>query len=69
MREEENMSFKGERIKAGKKVADVVEHLGVTDGAVYMWESGHSNPGAARLVKLAAYYGCTVDDLLRKEET
>ena len=29
------MSFKSARIKAGKKISDVAEHLGVTDGAVY----------------------------------
>lgn len=62
------MSFKSARIKAGKKIADVVEHLGVTDGAVYQWENGFSYPTVNRLKQLAEYYGCAVDELLRKDE-
>lgn len=63
------MGFKSARLKAGRKVQEVVDHLGVTDGAVYQWECGYSRPTAAKLIKLADFYGCTVDELLREEDT
>lgn len=60
--------FKSARIKAGKKVQEVADHIGVTDGTVYHWECGYYLPTANRLNKLAEFYGCTVDELLREEE-
>lgn len=60
------MSLKSERIKANKKVSEVMKHMGVTDAAVYQWESGQYTPRPDKLVKLAQFYGCTVDDLLKK---
>lgn len=62
------MSFKGERIKAGKKVTEVMELLHVSDGAVYQWETGKFFPTVDKLKKLAEFYGCTVDDILREDE-
>ena len=62
------MSFKGARMKAGKSVVEVMTELGVTEGAVYQWESGYSYPTVKKLVALAEFYGCTVDDLLRGED-
>lgn len=61
------MSFKNARIRAGKKVTDVMEHLGVSDGAVYMWETGMTFPTVEKLKKLAEFYGCTTDELLRED--
>lgn len=61
------MSFKNARLRAGKKVADVMEHLGVSDGAVYMWETGMTFPTVEKLKKLADFYGCTTDELLRED--
>lgn len=63
------MSFKSARIKAGKKVSDVMAHLGVSDGAVYMWETGMTFPTVEKLKKLAEFYGCTTDELLKEDET
>ena len=62
------MSFKAARQKAGKSMQEVVEHMGVTDGAVYQWESGISKPTVDKLIRLAAFYGTTTDDLLAVEE-
>lgn len=61
------MSFRNARIKAGKSVAEVMEHMGVTDAAVYQWETGLTMPRTDKLVRLAAFYGCTTDDLLGEE--
>lgn len=62
------MSFRACREKAGKTVREVMDYLGVSDAAVYSWEAGAYQPRAAILPKLAGFLGCTVDDLLKKEE-
>ena len=62
------MSFKSARIKAGKKVSEVVEFMKVSDAAIYYWETGVNLPTADKLKKLADFYGCTIDDLLRDDE-
>lgn len=61
------MSFRSARVKAGKKVTEVMEHMGVSDGCVYQWETGIAMPKSSRLKKLADFYGCTVDELLTAE--
>lgn len=63
------MSFRSARLKSGKKVSDVMEHLGVSDGAVYMWETGATSPTVDKLKKLAEFYGCTTDELLQEDAT
>lgn len=62
------MGFRTERKKAGKSVRDVMDYLGVTDAAVYYWETGKTKPRADKLVKLAKYYGCPPEALLEPEE-
>ena len=59
------MSYRSARLRAGKTVAEVMAHLGVSDGAVYQWETGLTNPTVEKLKKLAEFYDCTVDELLR----
>ena len=61
------MGFKTERVKAGKSVRDVTELLGISDAAVYQWENGVYTPRPDKLVRLAQFYGCAVEDLLRAE--
>lgn len=61
------MSFRAARQAAGKSVQEVVQHMGVTDGAIYQWENGISKPTVDKLIKLAAFYGTTTDDLLRED--
>ena len=58
------MSYKIERIKAGKKAAEVAEHMGVSETTVSQWENGGYSPRTDKLQKLASFYGCTIDDLL-----
>lgn len=62
------MGFRSARLAAGKSVRDVMEHFNVSDATVYFWENGDSAPRASRLPSIAEFYGCTVDELLRKEE-
>ena len=61
------MGFKSARIAAGKTVKDVMDHMGVSDAAVYQWESGVFTPRPDKLVKLANYFGVTVDELLKPD--
>lgn len=63
------MGFREARVKAGLSVAQVMEALGVSDAAVYQWETGVTVPNGKRLPKIAKLYNCTVDDLLDEEES
>lgn len=49
-------------------MSEVTKHMGVSDAAVYMWESGETTPRPDKLVKLAAFYETTVDELLKEEK-
>lgn len=62
------MGFRQARLNAGLSVREVMAATGVSDAAVYQWETGVTTPRAAMLVKLAGLYCCSVDDLLRVEE-
>lgn len=61
------MGFKAARLNAGISVREVMLEMGVTDAAVYQWETGVTMPRASMLVKLAKLYNCTVDELLLSE--
>ena len=43
---------------------ELAKRLGVERSAVAKWESGKSQPQAARLVALAEIFGCSVDEIL-----
>lgn len=58
------MGFRQARINAGLPVREVMAEMGVTDAAVYQWETGVTKPRASLLVKLAGLYHCSVDELL-----
>lgn len=62
------MSLKSARKKANKSVREVMEHMGVSDAAVYQWETGETTPRSDKLMKLADFYGCSVEDLLTKTD-
>ena len=63
------MSFLAARERAGKTQTEVARHMEVTTGAISQWENGISAPKIERLKKLAAFYGCTVDELLKEDTT
>ena len=58
------MGFKNARLKAGKSVREVVDYMKVSDVSVYFWENGVNYPRPDKLIRLAKFYGCTVEDLL-----
>lgn len=62
------MSIKKCREKAGKSVQEVADHLGVSDVAAYAWEKGEYVPKPDKLLKLAKFLWCTVEELLEKED-
>lgn len=49
-------------------MAEVQEHMAVSDAAVYQWETGVTRPNASKLPRLAEYYGCTIEELLAPDE-
>lgn len=53
------------RLKAGMTQEIVAKKLGLTQGAVSQWETGESAPNAKWIPKIAALYGCTVDELFK----
>lgn len=59
------MGMREARLRAGLSVREVMGALGVSDAAVYQWETGETTPSAKRLPKIAKLYGCTVDELLK----
>lgn len=62
------MSLLSARKKMGMSQAEVAREIGVTDAAVCQWEKGLSGPKRTLLPKLAALYGCTVDELLKPDK-
>ena len=62
------MGFRKARIAAGLSVSQVMEALGVSDAAVYQWETGVTTPSGKRLPEIAKLYGCTIDELLAPED-
>ena len=61
------MSFRTARERAGLTQAEVAREMGVDQSAVSFWDCGATRPRAALLLKLAALYGVTVDELLKED--
>lgn len=62
------MSFAAARKKAGLNQVDAAKVLGVTQGAISMWENGRTKPRSTQIVEIAKLYGVTVDELLKEDE-
>lgn len=58
------MGFRNARLRAGLRVSEVMSALGVSDAAVYQWETGIFKPRAAMLLRISELYGCTMEELL-----
>lgn len=62
------LSLKKLREKSGLSQENVATHVGVGRSAVAMWETGKTTPRTETLPKLAALFGCTVDEMLDQPE-
>jgi len=56
--------LKETRLKYGKKQPEVAAVLGIGVPAYSMMESGQREINGSKLIKLARYYECSVDELL-----
>lgn len=62
------VNIKEVREKAGLTQQDLANELGVGQSTVAMWETQKSLPRTDKLPALAKILGCTIDELLKKEE-
>lgn len=62
------IKLKDFRVTNRYKLKDIAEVTGVSVQAVHQWEIGETMPPIDKLVKIARFYGCTVDDLLEDPE-
>ena len=61
-----NQELIGNRLRTlrGKRPrAEVCDYLGVSENALYNWERGYRSPSDSMKVKIAFYYGKTVQEL------
>lgn len=56
------------RVKKGLTQAELAEIVGAYQSTVAMWETGQRIPRIASLKKLAALFGCSIDELLTDSE-
>lgn len=63
MKERIGENLKRLRIKSGKKQSEAAKEIGVTQGAICLWESGLSSPKAETLPKIAKAYSCEIADI------
>ncbi|MDL2327507.1 helix-turn-helix transcriptional regulator [Ruminococcaceae bacterium OttesenSCG-928-A11] len=47
---------------------DLAKHLGVSQGAIGMWESGKREPSFATVSRIAEFFGVSTDFLLGRED-
>lgn len=59
------MSFREMRKRAKLTQQEAAAKFGVDQSTIHAWEVGKWNPRTVLLCKIAAVYGCTVDDLLK----
>lgn len=56
------------RKKSGLTQARTAEKFGVRANAVSQWETGVRSPSVRHLRQMAALFGCSTDDLLKRDE-
>ena len=60
-------AIKEMRLAHGISQFELANIMNVTQGSVSQWEQGITRPNIGTLKKLAAYFGCTIDELLTDE--
>jgi len=53
----------------GIRDADVAKAIDIYPSVLTDWKNGKSSPKVDKLLKIADYFGVTLDDLVRQEET
>lgn len=61
------MSFKTAREKAGVSQADVAKRFCVSRSTVNGWEKGQMFPKPSRLLEVAKYLKCSVEEILEED--
>jgi DNA-binding XRE family transcriptional regulator len=61
------MAFKEARLRANLTQDEAAKKFGVDQSCVHAWEVGKWLPRTQLLAKIAETYGCTIDELLKKE--
>ena len=57
-------AIKEQRIEAGMTLQYVQNHTGISNQNLSRWENGQAVPGVDFCIKLAKFYGCTLDELV-----
>ena len=63
------VNIKKAREKVGLTQQELANELGVVQSTVAMWETQSSSPRADKLPALAKVLGCTIDELLKGDES
>ena len=63
------LNIKKHRELFGLTQAQVAKKVGVGANAVSQWETGARSPCVRHIQLLAALFGCTVDELLKPDDT
>lgn len=64
LKDGDTLTLKERRLHAGLRQDDIAKALEVDQAAVSRWESGETRPVRKHRKKLAALYGCSMDELL-----
>mgnify|MGYP005812282833 CR=1 FL=1 len=54
------------RERAGMTIIELAQRVGVSHPSVIQWERGDNNPSVENVLKLAAIFGCTTDEITGK---
>lgn len=52
----------------GITLAELERHAGIGNGIIGKWGKSNNGPSAANLKKVADYFGCTMDELMKEDE-
>ena len=62
------MGIKKIREDKGLSQQGLADEIGVKRSTVAMWETGQALPRPDKLLKMAQMFGCSIEDLMKKEE-
>lgn len=66
--EEIGKALKFAREEANKSVYEIEKELKINHQSLYNWEKGKQEPSIKQCIKLAQYYGITLNELVGIEE-